>query len=76
MSDLLIDGLVIVASGAEAKVMAEAASSLTRFAVVETPQEAALPLNSWLVPGDVVLLKASRGVALERLLPLLTEAHG
>ena len=75
-ADLAVDGLVIVASGAEAKVMAEAASSLTRFAVVETPQEAALPLNSWLVPGDVVLLKASRGVALERLLPLLTEAHG
>ena len=29
------------------------------------------PLLQWLQPGDVLLLKASRGVALERLIPLL-----
>jgi UDP-N-acetylmuramyl pentapeptide synthase len=29
-----------------------------------------------LVPGDVLLLKASRGVALERLIPLLPQSLG
>jgi UDP-N-acetylmuramoyl-tripeptide--D-alanyl-D-alanine ligase len=51
--------------------MAEAAAALPRLVVVDTPEQAADPLASWLRSGDVVLLKASRGVALERLLPLL-----
>jgi UDP-N-acetylmuramoyl-tripeptide--D-alanyl-D-alanine ligase len=38
---------------------------------VQTPQQAAEPLRHWLRPGDALLLKASRGVALERLIPLL-----
>ncbi len=66
-----LDGLVVVAAGAEAAVMAEAAAGLPRLAVVETPEQAAAALAQWLAPGDVLLLKASRGVALERLLPLL-----
>ena len=51
--------------------MAEAAAGLPRLAVVESPEQAAAPLAQWLSAGDVLLLKASRGVALERLLPLL-----
>ena len=66
-----LDGLVVVASGAEAAAMAEAAAGLPCLAVVESPEQAAGPLAEWLAPGDVLLLKASRGVALERLLPLL-----
>jgi UDP-N-acetylmuramoyl-tripeptide--D-alanyl-D-alanine ligase len=66
-----LDGLVLVASGPEAEAMATAAAPLPRLAVVAGPEQAAEPLLSWLTPGDVVLLKASRGVALERLLPLL-----
>ena len=66
-----LDGLVVVSTGAEAEAMAAAAASLPRLAVVETPEQAAAPLAQWLQRGDVVLLKASRGVALERLLPLL-----
>jgi len=66
-----LDGLVVVSGGAEAQAMAEAAAALPRLAVVDTPEQAADPLASWLRSGDVVLLKASRGVALERLLPLL-----
>ncbi|MFM9103744.1 MAG: UDP-N-acetylmuramyl peptide synthase, partial [Cyanobium sp.] len=68
-----LDGLVVVASGAEAAAMAEAAAGLPRLAVVERPEQAAGPLAAWLAPGDVLLLKASRGVALERLLPLLED---
>ena len=68
---LKLDGLVAVTSGAEATAMAEAGSSLERFAVVASPEAAAEPLRRWLSAGDVLLLKASRGVALERLLPAL-----
>ena len=67
----VIDGLVIVDAGEEGRVMQEAASGLKNLARVATPEEAASPLKDWLNPGDVVLLKASRGVALERLLPKL-----
>ena len=35
------------------------------------PEQAVESLSVWLDRGDVVLLKASRGVALERLIPLL-----
>ena len=66
-----LDGLVAVASNAEAEAMAAAAEPLARFALVTSPEEAAEPLRAWLQTGDCVLLKASRGVALERLLPAL-----
>ena len=68
-----LDGLVAVASGEEAAAMQRAATSLERFALVESPELAAEPLNHWLQPGDTLLLKASRGVALERLIPLLKQ---
>jgi UDP-N-acetylmuramoyl-tripeptide--D-alanyl-D-alanine ligase len=68
-----LDGLVVVAGGAEAQAMAAAAQAVPRLAVVAEPAEAAEPLKLWLTCGDVLLLKASRGVALERLIPLLPE---
>jgi UDP-N-acetylmuramoyl-tripeptide--D-alanyl-D-alanine ligase len=67
-------GLVIVDAGAEGAAMEEGAAGLPCRVRVESP-EAALPsLLEWLRPGDRLLLKASRGVALERLLPLLQAA--
>ncbi|MFM8277868.1 MAG: UDP-N-acetylmuramoyl-tripeptide--D-alanyl-D-alanine ligase [Cyanobium sp.] len=69
--DLGLDGLVIVAAGAEGEAMHAAATGLPRLARVCQPEQALEPLRAWLDPGDVVLLKASRGVALERLIPLL-----
>jgi UDP-N-acetylmuramoyl-tripeptide--D-alanyl-D-alanine ligase len=68
---LRLDGLVIVDAGAEGEAMQAAAAGLPRLARVAEPEAAAAPLGAWLCPGDVVLLKASRAVALERLLPLL-----
>ena len=70
-AELGLDGLVVVNAGAEGEAMADAASQLPRVAVVATPEQAAEPLQHWLQPGDVLLLKASRGVALEQLIPLL-----
>ena len=71
-----LDGLVIVDGGAEGQVMAAAAQGLPRLALVTSPEAAAQELIGWLQPGDQVLLKASRGVALERAIPLLEQALG
>ena len=68
-----LDGLVIVDGGPEGAAMLEAAAGLERLERVARPEEALEPLLGWLRPGDAVLLKASRGVALEGLLPLLQE---
>jgi UDP-N-acetylmuramoyl-tripeptide--D-alanyl-D-alanine ligase len=74
--NLGLDGLVIVDGGAEGAAMLEAAAGLERLLRVARPEEALEPLLGWLRPGDALLLKASRGVALERLLPLLQERLG
>ena len=68
---LNLDGLVIVDGGAEGEAMLAAATGLPRLERVTAPEAAAAPLAQWLEPGDVLLLKGSRGVALERLIPLL-----
>ena len=73
---LHLDGLVVVSGGAEAQSMADAAAALPRLAVVAEPEQAAEPLCRWIQSGDVVLLKASRGVALERLIPELVQQLG
>ena len=69
--ELGLDGLVVVDGGAEGDCMVEAAEGLPLLVRVAHAQEAAEPLLQWLEAGDVVLLKGSRGVALETLLPLL-----
>ena len=66
-----LDGLVLVDGGAEGKAMAEVAAPLPHLQLVSHPEDAAAPLAAWLNSGDVLLLKASRGVTLERLIPLL-----
>ena len=66
-----LDGLVLVDGGAEGKAMAEVAAPLPHLQLVSNPEDAAAPLAAWLEAGDVLLLKASRGVALERLIPML-----
>lgn len=70
-ADLRLDGLVIVDGGAMGAAMQEEASGLLRLTRVQSPAEAAEALLGWLQPGDQLLLKASRGVALERAIPLL-----
>jgi UDP-N-acetylmuramoyl-tripeptide--D-alanyl-D-alanine ligase len=74
--NLGLEGLVIVDGGGEGAAMLEAAAGLERLVPVARPEEALEPLLGWLRPGDALLLKASRGVALERLLSLLQERLG
>lgn len=68
-----LDGLVIVDEGEEGAAMLAAARDLPRLERVATPEAAAVHLKGWLAPGDVLLLKASRGVALERLIAMLEQ---
>jgi UDP-N-acetylmuramoyl-tripeptide--D-alanyl-D-alanine ligase len=73
----LLDGLVIVDGGAEGHSLAEGvAGRLELLARVDDPAAAAALLCDWLAPGDGLLLKASRGVALEQMLPLLEDGLG
>ena len=72
-----LDGLVVVDAGPEGEALvAGAAGRVRHLARVATPAAAAEALANWLRPGDAVLLKASRGVALEQVLGLLTERLG
>jgi len=70
-AELGLDGLVIVDDGDDGEAMERGAANLPRQVRVATPEQALDPLLQWLSPGDQLLLKASRGVALERLIPLL-----
>jgi UDP-N-acetylmuramoyl-tripeptide--D-alanyl-D-alanine ligase len=62
-------GLVVVADDAEAAALLAGAAGLPQLERAASPEAAEEPLRRWLRPGDHLLLKASRGVALERLLP-------
>jgi UDP-N-acetylmuramoyl-tripeptide--D-alanyl-D-alanine ligase len=73
-AELGLDGLVIVDAGAEGRAMFETAATLPRVAVVTTPEQAASTVAPWLQAGDALLLKASRGIGLERSLPVLEQA--
>tara|TARA_Y100001968_G_scaffold296229_1_gene304274 strand:- start:1160 stop:2563 length:1404 start_codon:yes stop_codon:yes gene_type:complete len=68
---LSLDGLIIVSEGTEAEVMFQETKKLPHVKIVATPEEAFPLLCSWLKPGDVVLLKASRSIGLEKLYVLL-----
>jgi UDP-N-acetylmuramoyl-tripeptide--D-alanyl-D-alanine ligase len=68
---------VIVATGEFAEAFGPHRAALgPRLIAVTDPLEAWEPLRSVLTGGEVVLLKGSRGVALERLLPRFEEEWG
>ena len=64
-----INGIVIVAKGEDGERIKRAFNSISRIVVVPSPEDAISPLSSWLEFGDTLLLKASRGIQLEKLLP-------
>ncbi|MEN9877100.1 MAG: UDP-N-acetylmuramoyl-tripeptide--D-alanyl-D-alanine ligase [Cyanobacteriota bacterium] len=67
-----LDGLVVVGEGPDLDGLWAAAAAVPLRRQVAQPEAAASLLFEWLEPGDHLLLKASRGVALERLIPLLS----
>jgi len=66
-----LDGLLIVAAGPEGDAMVEEAAGMARLERVAEPEQGAERVAAWLRPGDALMLKASRGVALEKLLERL-----
>ncbi len=69
--ELNLDGLVIFSSGPEGDEMYKIGSTLPYCSIKKDIHSIADDLNSILKPGDNLLLKASRSLGLERLLPLL-----
>jgi UDP-N-acetylmuramoyl-tripeptide--D-alanyl-D-alanine ligase len=73
--ELSIDGLIAV--GQKASRMAESAIehglSPDRVKAVTTREEALAVLRSWLRDGDWILIKGSRGMAMEKMIPPLME---
>ena len=71
-----VAGLVAVGARAEAFVAGarEAGLAADRAAAVASPEEAAARVASWTAPGDWVLVKASRGMKLERAVAALVQA--
>ncbi|KGG15376.1 MULTISPECIES: UDP-N-acetylmuramoyl-tripeptide--D-alanyl-D-alanine ligase [unclassified Prochlorococcus] len=70
-----LKGVVICATAPESKEMYLAAKPLQYVELVSKPEEAFKYLKKWLKTGDHLLLKASRKVSLEKLLPLLVEYY-
>ncbi len=69
---LSLDGLVVVATDMEADLFREVVEkSIARFAIVDDPIKAFDYLKDWLKSGDFLLLKGSRQIGLEKLLPKL-----
>ncbi|HEY2806944.1 MAG TPA: UDP-N-acetylmuramoyl-tripeptide--D-alanyl-D-alanine ligase [Gemmatimonadales bacterium] len=79
--DIGPDVVAAVGDFAEAFAVHTEYARATKLLTGENPEDVAAALRPLIKPGDVVLLKASRGVRLERLLPLLwpslqpAEAH-
>ena len=71
-----IDGLIGVRGDARALVEGAREAGLDAAVFVETPEEAAESLASALKPGDIVLVKGSRGVATDRVVAALVRALG
>ena len=64
-------GLVVVDDGPLGDALVAGAGQALPVVQVDEPQAALSHVLAWLRAGDHLLLKASRGVALERLIPLL-----
>jgi len=71
--DFEVDGLIVISDGPEIDEMSLIAKRLPCFQVVSTLEEASFYLSSWLNSGDTLLIKGSRELALDKLLPILQD---
>ncbi len=69
--ELGLDGIVFVSCVEESSFIKKIIKELPNYDVVRTPRDAAMSLLSWLLPGDNILIKGSRKLELEKVLPYL-----
>ncbi len=71
--ELGLAGIVFVSCGEEFHIIKKIIKELPNYDVVRTPRAAATSLLSWLSPGDNILIKGSRKLELEKVLPYLQQ---
>ena len=71
--ELGLIGIVFVSYGEEAKIIKKIIKELPNHDLVRTPKDAATALLPWLLPGDNILIKGSRKLELEKVLPYLQQ---
>ena len=71
--DLGLMGIVFVSCGEESNIIKKIIKELPNHDLVKTPKDAAESLLSWLLPGDTILIKGSRKLELEKVLPYLQD---
>ena len=69
--ELGLTGIVFVSCGEESNIIKKTIKVLPNHDVVSTPKDAAMSLLPWLLPGDNILIKGSRKLELEKVLPYL-----
>jgi UDP-N-acetylmuramoyl-tripeptide--D-alanyl-D-alanine ligase len=69
--ELGLTGIVFVSCDEETTIIENTIKELPNHSVVRTPRDAAISLLSWLLPGDNILIKGSRKLELEKVLPFL-----
>jgi len=68
-----LTGIVFISCGEESNIIKKTIEELPNHDVVRTPRDAAISLLSWLSPGDNILIKGSRKMELEKVLPYLQQ---
>jgi len=71
--ELGLTGIVFVSCGEESNIIKKTIKELPNHDVVSTPKDAAMSLIPWLSPGDNILIKGSRKLELEKVLPYLQQ---
>tara|TARA_B100001250_G_scaffold243112_1_gene208987 strand:+ start:429 stop:1826 length:1398 start_codon:yes stop_codon:yes gene_type:complete len=71
--DLGLMGIVFVSCGEECRTIKKVIKKLPNHDIVKTPKDAAKSLLPWLSPGDNILIKGSRKLELEKVLPYLQQ---
>ena len=71
--ELRLAGIVFVSCGEESNIIKKTIEELPNHDVVKTPRDAAKSLLPWLSPGDNILIKGSRKLELEKVLPYLNQ---
>ena len=69
--ELGLSGIVFVSCEENSDAIRKIIKQLPNHDIVNTPRDAAMSLLSWLLPGDSVLIKGSRKMELEKVLPYL-----